>query len=219
METKQRELEQHPFFGQFDGDASFAKVMRFAPKLTFWAMAFQDVLRLNESLVADPVFKRIASHHRDEDAHHDQWFLHDIKKLGGPTLDVDTLFGQSCAATRDASYALISEVMSARDDRVRLALVLALEAAGHVFFGRVTRFVDQKGQTERLRYFSLHHFRIEQNHDLFADATEQELASIVLPPAIREEAKAAIDRVFATFGRMFVGLMPQTGESPNARVA
>src|SRR4051812_29198176 len=145
MEAKKQELEKHPFFTQFDADAPFGSVMQFAPKLTFWAMAFQDVLRLNESLVSDPALKRIASHHRDEDAHHDEWFLHDIKKLGAPSQDVGSLFGRSCAATRDASYALISEVMSARDDRVRLALVLALEAAGHVFFSRVTRFVDQKG--------------------------------------------------------------------------
>src|SRR6185312_10890845 len=113
-----------------------------APRLAFWVMSFQDILRLNEQMVNDPVLKRIARHHRDEDLGHERWFLEDIAKLTGGPLTISALYGRASASTRDAAYQLITEVYRATDDRLRIVLVLVLESTGHVFFGRTATLTN-----------------------------------------------------------------------------
>lgn len=205
---KQEKFAQHPFFQALNETMPLQQVMSFAPKLTFWVMAFQDVLRLNESLVQDPQLRRLAVKHRQEDSGHDNWFLQDLARLGNASGDAAALFGPDSATTRDATYALMAEVIHAPDEHLRIVLLLALEAAGHVFFERISQYIESKGYSKELKYFSNYHLDVEKDHDLFTDDTDDEIERMVLSEPLRASATVMIDRAFNSFSSMFDGLLP-----------
>ena len=93
-----------------------------------------------------------------------------------PAPDVSWLFGERHTPTRDAAYALMSEVYRATDDRLRLVLVKTLESAGHVFFGRVAEVVERAGWSKLLKYFSFSHLEVEKNHQVFEDEISRTVA-------------------------------------------
>src|SRR4029079_13090631 len=130
---RQAEFSKQDFLADERLGGGVGGVLSFAPDLTFWVMAFQDILRLNASLTRDPQMRKIVRHHRAEDAGHERWFLDDLAAMQIPAPDVRWLFGDRHAPTRDAAYALVTEVYRATDDRLRLVLVKTLESAGHVF--------------------------------------------------------------------------------------
>jgi hypothetical protein len=211
--AKQADFANHPFFAELRLDRPIEQIASFAPRLAFWVMTFQDILRLNEQMVQTPALKRIARHHRDEDMGHERWFLEDIAKLTGGPLTISSLYGRATASTRDAAYQLISEVYRATDDRLRIVLVLVLESTGHVFFGRtavLTAAVDDSPQ--KLKYFSDFHLHIEQAHEVFEEQIEAQILSLPLPPAIEAEALALVDRAYAAFDSMFHGLREELAE-------
>jgi hypothetical protein len=115
------------------------------------------------------------------------------------------LFGNKHAHTRDAAYALMSEVFRATNDHVRVALLLTLESAGHVFFERVADYVHATGMTDQLRYFSHHHLEVEKDHAMFEDETRAVLEG-ELPADVQAEAMAMVDRCYQAFTQLFDGL-------------
>jgi hypothetical protein len=203
---KQAEFCRHAFFEDNRLGSDLRGVLTFAPDLTFWVMAFQDVLRLNATLTRDPQIRRIVRHHRSEDAGHERWFLDDLAAMQVPAPDVRWLFGERHSPTRDAAYALMSEVHRATDDRLRLVLVKTLESAGHVFFGRVAAVVERAGWTKALKYFSFSHLEVEKNHQVFEDEISRTVSSMRLEPTLRAEAKQVVDRCYSAFGTMFDAL-------------
>src|SRR3954469_18103724 len=130
---KQAEFANHAFFSEQRAGSGLWGALSFAPDLTFWVMAFQDVLRLNAALTRDPQMRKIVRHHRAEDAGHERWFLDDLAAMQMSAPDVRWLFGDRHSPTRDAAYALVSEVYRTTDDRLRLVLVKTLESPWHVF--------------------------------------------------------------------------------------
>ncbi|HLL01669.1 MAG TPA: hypothetical protein VK539_13860 [Myxococcaceae bacterium] len=204
--AKQEAFAKHPFFAELRMDRPIEQISAFAPRLAFWVMTFQDILRLNEQMVQDPTLKRIARHHRDEDSGHERWFLEDIAKLTGGPLTVSSLYGRSSASTRDAAYQLISEVYRATDDRLRIVLVLVLESTGHVFFGRTAVLTNALQTATKLKYFSDYHLHIEEAHEMFETKMEQQLLSIPMPPQVHADAIALVDRAYTAFESMFHGL-------------
>jgi hypothetical protein len=205
LEDKQAQLAAHPFFTRLEQGRGKHQELVFASGLTFWVFVFQDVLRLNESRVQDPALAKVARHHRAEDRGHERWFLQDVELLDPTPRDVPWLFGAKHAQTRDAAYALMSEVFRATDDRVRVALLLTLESAGHVFFERVAAYVHDGGMTDQLRYFSHHHLEVEKDHALFDEEMKATL-EIELPAGAQAEALAMVDRAYQAFTQLFDGL-------------
>jgi hypothetical protein len=205
ISEKQAEIAQHPFFARLEGQAAFESTMDFVAGMTFWVFVFQDILRLNEARMVDPVLGRIARHHRSEDRGHDSWFLDDLDKLDPSPRDYRWLFGQHHAQTRDAAYALISEVFRASNDHVRILLLLTLESAGHVFFERSAEFVSLHGADKSLRYFSSTHLEVEKDHSMF-EAEMMKPLDVELSPSVRAEALAMVDRCYAAFDLLFSGL-------------
>ena len=203
---RQAEFSKHAFFADDRMGSGLWGVLSFAPDLTFWVMAFQDVLRLNASLTRDPQMRKIVRHHRAEDAGHDRWFLDDLAAMQIPAPDLRWLFGERHTPTRDAAYALVSEVYRTNDDRLRLVLVKTLESAGHVFFGRVAAIVERVGLTKMLKYFSFSHLEVEKNHQVFEDEIARIVSGIRLPPKVRTEAKQLVDRCYAAFTDMFAAM-------------
>jgi len=131
IDSKQNEFMNHPFFTILEGLDSIEEINYFVPELTFWAMTFQDILRLNEEKVKDPYLKKIARHHRLEDAGHEKWFLSDKKYLNQLSSeksvdrdDVAWLFSKDSQLIRDAAYALMSEIFKSEDEAVNIALLL-----------------------------------------------------------------------------------------------
>lgn len=202
---RQREFAALPFSRRLEEEGTIEDVAAFAPGLTFFVLAFQDVLRLNENRVVDPAIRRIVRKHRFEERGHEAWFLHDIAELRIER-DVRWIFGAHHEATRDASYAIIGEVLAARDDRVRLTLLLILEATSEVFSSRIGRYLEKVGQENALYYFARTHHDREMGHELFAGDVKREILSIELPTHVLKEALGLVERVFDALTEVFAEL-------------
>lgn len=207
VSKKQGALAGHPFLSSLRPDPALAKALWFAPLTAFWAMGFQDVIRMNAERVADSGLRKIIQQHRVEDAGHDQWYLQDLAAMGKRDVDLAWLYGEECRPIREATYAIASEVFRVADDVERVVLLLALEGAGHVLFGGVTKVLDEAGHSRRLRYFAHSHLEVEIGHDLFADEAKQFIKNITMSDERRAGAIALVDRVFAAFVLLADGLV------------
>jgi hypothetical protein len=214
IESKQQEFMEHPFFEVLGQLNSLEEISYFVPELTFWAMTFQDILRLNEERVKDPYLKKIARHHRLEDAGHEKWFLQDKKYMGtlssNPSCnkdDVAWLYSKESQITRDAAYSIISEVYKIENELLNVALLLTLESSGHVFFEKVVNQVKKTGEDKNLKYFSSSHLEVEMAHAIFEGEMEKKLYERKIPVNIQRDALKMIDRCYDAFSRMFDGLM------------
>lgn len=222
IESKQQEFMNHPFFEVLEQLNSLEEISYFVPELTFWAMTFQDILRLNEERVKDPYLKKIARHHRLEDAGHEKWFLHDKKYMGSslnsnPSCnkdDVAWLYSRESQVTRDAAYSIISEVYKIENELLNVALLLTLESSGHVFFEKIVQQVKKTGEDKNLKYFSSSHLEVEMAHAIFEEEMETKLYVRKIPVNIQRDALKMIDRCYDAFSRMFDGLI----EACNARL-
>lgn len=214
IDSKQQEFVNHPFFEVLEKLDSLEEISYFVPELTFWAMTFQDILRLNEERVTDPYLKKVARHHRLEDAGHEKWFLQDKKYMGACSVDsgcknddVAWLYGKESQITRDAAYAILSEVYKADDELLNIALLLTLESSGHVFFEKVAKQVKKTGEDSNLKYFSSSHLEVEMAHALFEEEMERKLYERDIPVNVRREALKMVDRCYDAFNKMFDGLV------------
>ncbi|HEX8793590.1 MAG TPA: hypothetical protein VF765_21755 [Polyangiaceae bacterium] len=218
IEKKQHEFERHPVIERLRGDDP-TLLARLAPRLTFWVMVFQDILRKNEQLVTDPALKRIARHHRAEDTGHDRWFWTDLAALGVATPSVADVFDRTHEVVRLASYALASEVYLAPNDACRITLLLAIESAGHVFFEAVASHSERTRAPgdAALKYFSRFHIDVEKKHALFEEQVDAYLSSLVLPVAVREQAHAMVDRCYRAFIAMFDEIERRLADATSSR--
>ncbi|MGZ3459669.1 MAG: hypothetical protein ACXU86_14335 [Archangium sp.] len=203
---RQSRFAEHPLFDTLRPDRPLEQVLAFAPRLAFWVMSFQDVLRLNAQRVKDPELSMLMLRHRAEERGHDDWFFDDVAVLTGRRLTLGELWERAHESTRDASYALLAEVLRPMDDRLRVVLVLALESTSHAFFTRAASLSPTLGSGKRLKYFSNHHMQAEEQHEVFEEQMEAMLRGIELTPALRSEAFALVDRIYAAFHAMFDGL-------------
>ena len=214
IDSKQQEFMNHPFFevlGQLD---TIEEISYFVPELTFWAMTFQDILRLNEERVTDPYLKKVARHHRLEDAGHEKWFIHDKKYLSKLSTDkscnkdnVSWLYSKETQLTRDAAYAIMSEIYKANDEVLNIVLLLTIESSGHVFFEKVVKQVKKTGEDKNLKYFSSSHLEVEMAHALFEEEMERNLFARAIQVETRREALKMVDRCYDAFSKMFDGLL------------
>lgn len=214
IESKQQEFMNHPFFSVLEQLKSLEEISYFVPELTFWAMTFQDILRLNEEHVKDPYLKKVARHHRLEDAGHEKWFLHDKKYMSAISHDksctyddVAWLYSKETQLTRDAAYAIMSEIYKSDNELLNIALLLTLESSGHVFFEKVVKQVQKTGEDKNLQYFSSSHLEVELAHALFEEEMERKLNERELPINVRRDALKMVDRCYDAFNKMFDGLI------------
>lgn len=214
IDAKQSEFMDHPFFEILDQLSSLEEISYFVPELTFWAMTFQDILRINEERIHDAYLKKVARHHRLEDAGHQNWFLADKKYMGALNPEsscnednVTWLYSKETQVTRDAAYALMAEIYKAQDEVINIALLLTLESAGHVFFEKVAKQVKKTGEDANLKYFSSSHLEVEMAHALFEEEMERKLYERPIAVETRREALQMIDRSYEAFTKMFDGLI------------
>lgn len=214
IDSKQQEFMNHPFFDILDQLDSLEEISYFVPELTFWAMTFQDILRINEEKVTDPYLKKVARHHRMEDAGHERWFLHDKKYMGAMSADkscekddVTWLYSKEMQLTRDAAYSILSEIYKTDNELLNVVLLLTIESSGHVFFEKVVKQVKKTGEDNNLKYFSSSHLEVELAHALFEEEMERKIFEKVLPVDVRRDALKMVDRCYDAFSKMFDGLI------------
>lgn len=214
IDSKQSEFMNHPFFEVLEQLNSLEEISYFVPELTFWAMTFQDILRINEERVKDPFLKKVARHHRLEDAGHEKWFLSDKKYMGDISSDnscnrddIVALYSKESQPVRDAAYAIMSEIYSLKEEILNVVLLLTLESSGHVFFQKVVEQVKKTGEDKNLKYFSSSHLEVEMAHALFEEEMERQVFERKLSIPSRRTALKMIDRCYDAFSKMFDGLI------------
>jgi hypothetical protein len=210
MHARSQEFENHAFFHRLSSTPVRAVMPVIAANLTFWIMAFQDLLPLIEERVESSRLREIARHHRLEDQGHNRWFFQDLARLDvRPVTDVFAIFDEAAACGRRTTYALMSEIWRIDDDLLRIALLMSLESSGHVFFGRMCDYVAANGLGERLKYFGSHHIRVEKAHTVFHDQVESWLLEEPLTAAQEAAGLAMVDRTHAVFHDLFDTMVTQ----------
>lgn len=205
IRERQARFAELDFFLQLEKNDSPNEALSFVRRLAFFVMVFQDILRLNESLVQSPELRRVARHHRAEDRGHDLWYLEDLMVLDGSIPDTRELFSGN-GVTRDTAYQLMSEVFGAKDDCARIALLYVLESTGHIFFTRVVTNAERVGVPQRLLYFARRHLDIELGHELFEEEMNATVERIELSPEQRQNIMALVDRSFDAMTSMLSAL-------------
>lgn len=183
-----------------------AETLPFASALTFWPMAFQDVLRMNTAAIRDAKLSRIARHHLHEDRGHDEWFLQDLTLITGSRPDVTALFAPEHRSARSATYALVSESFRAQSDIERIVLILTFESTGHVFFPAVVKYLTRMGVQSVFQYFSQKHLDVEKGHELIDLQMQEMLGGIQIDPGTRGRCLELINRCYAAFAALFDSL-------------
>ncbi|HEX5098703.1 MAG TPA: tryptophan dimethylallyltransferase family protein [Polyangiaceae bacterium] len=196
-----RSLRAHPLLVRLEGAGTVEEMQVLAPRFTFYVMCFQDMLRLGSALTTDPVLKELAVTHEAEDLGHEQWFLYDLEALGVER-NLAWTFSPEHAVTRDISYRIMSEIVGATHDATRLAVLLALEAIGAEFFGRVIGYLDRLGRAEGLRYFARSHQLVEQSHEVFEAPAQGRLSAVLVPSTVMPEIVRAVTRTFEAMTRL-----------------
>jgi hypothetical protein len=215
IQERQAAFAECSFFEELKLEEASPEALSFMSGLTFFVMAFQDILRLNEARVKDPALRAIARMHRDEDRGHDAWFLHDMLQVEGRIPDVREVFAAGHTLARDAAYKLVVEALRADDDRVSMALLLVLESTGNVFFGRVVEWLERAGLTDGLHYFARSHLDVEIGHELFEEHANRVLDAIVLGEDDRRKVIAAVDRCFDAITELIASLSRATAAPPS----
>ncbi|HEY8072661.1 MAG TPA: hypothetical protein VIF62_01085, partial [Labilithrix sp.] len=180
--SRQDVWRRNAFFQILRAEDDVAFLREFARRLTFWPLAFQDVLRILSETVHETALNLIARHHAAEDRDHDLWFLHDLQALGARVPNVDALFRTDHDPARRAAYTIVAEALGAKTGASKVVVLLALESTGHVFFTETAAFVRRRG-CEGLKYFSEHHLAVEKSHAVFEERAMDMLRKIRLDDA------------------------------------
>lgn len=200
-DDEQRRFAEHPVFARMAAEPIEVLLPALAYTTGFWAMGFQDLIRIVDETVEDPELRKYAHSHRVEDTGHQLWLIDDLKQYGhGPTSRVFSFFEAGNFAARLHTYRIVAEALRLRDDRLRVGLLLAVESAGHVFFAWMGRLIAERGIDKELKYFGGHHIAVEKAHTVFEHTSEVQLAEIALEDDVAEEGVAMLQRVHRSFG-------------------
>lgn len=210
LAMRQTAFEEHPFFRRLREHPAPDWVPSFLPYIGFWVKAFQDMLVIIEGRVKDPEMLAIATHIRQGDVGHDNWFVRDMVAVGNPLPTYTEVFGPEHRTTRMAVYAIVAEVFRAADDRLLIVLLLALEAASYVFFTKMAEYFEHVGFQPELHYFGRRHLDAELEHGIVeAEMDNQVERSLAGSAELQAEARLVIDRIFDAFVSMFGGFVPR----------
>lgn len=188
-------LKDHAFLKQLEGTGTSEQLHRMLPRLAFFTLAFQDVLRLARTHCIDPIYRDVVRSLELGDKGHDRWYLEDLARLG-LRIDVDWLFSEHQAISRDVAYELVSQVTETPHDSVRLSVLLSLEAMAGEFFVRISSLTARLGLAGGLTYFGVTHLEAEAGHDVFSQEGQELLSRLIIPHAAQEAAVGAVERTF-----------------------
>lgn len=202
-DEEQRRFAQHPVFERMAREPIETLLPVLAYCTGFWAMGFQDVIRIVDESVSTPDLAAYARSHREEDTGHQLWLIDDLKQYGYDKHSrVFEFFEEQNFPARLHTYEVVSEILRLEDDRLRVASLITVESAGHVFFGWMSRFMAERGVKKDLKYFGGHHIAVEKAHTVFEGASEAKLHDIVLEDDVAEVGVRMVRRIHALFARL-----------------
>ena len=208
IDARQRALAEKPLFRALDASSDIEDLRAIAPHGYFYVFGFQDMLRLTHEEVVDASMRDLARSLRDDDAGHENWFAEDTRVLD-IVRDVPWVFGDAHRFTRDMVYHLISELLAAKDDRVRIVFPLVLESAGAIFFGAMVGLVRRTDYDPRLKYFARSHQEAEEAHQVFEEPGQEQLAKIEFDEGSYADAIRLVHACFDWFDRFADHLQAQ----------
>jgi len=204
IESKKHIFYDHAIFDWFRNGEDIGEILEHTIGFGFWIMTFQDVLRLNTERFSDEKLKSIAETHMQEDSGHDLWYLSDLTMMGLNIPTISTIYDKQYESARDASYLLLNEVLNATSDFERLILIEAIESTSDVFFSYTSEYIDKKDLNLPLRFFSKHHFNVEQAHD--CKEFEYIFEATKLNREENDSMILLVDRVYDAFDILYTGI-------------
>lgn len=202
LEQHSEKLRMHPFLARLStGQCDLIALRTLARKLTFFVLAFQDILRLTARVVTHPELKLLAQSHQREDKGHDLWFLSDLAKLNVVPL-VSDVFSEDHRVPRDVVYELVGLLFGQVDDYSRIAVVMVLEATASEFFPRIATCVQRLGYSDSLFFFGSHHADVEAAHTSAQPAQRDQLWEMTLSKDAMTNVLATVDTAFGSMFRL-----------------
>ena len=179
LETKVEELFQQPFFLRLsDESIPLLRRMTFTPYWTYFAMGFADAcdtwfaIKNPQNELEERVNMYVA-----EDSFHYNFFLHDVEKVLGYTLDrygsyaavMRHVWGDDTRAVREYIYGWLDCVNRYKDPVVTLATFEAVEMTLKPIFTTIYKYVYlPESGLKGLEYFGQKHVELEANHSQFS---------------------------------------------------
>jgi len=194
-------FNQHPFLVRLEQGNDKDQLLRLLPRIAFFALTFQDMLRLARERCTDQRLAGVARTLELDDEGHDAWYLADLERLRIP-VSAGSIFSKDNAVTRDVSYALLSEVINLTDDKARVAVMLSLELIAREFFVRVSGFAERSGLGADLRYFGRRHLEAEEAHRAFGTELKETWTTIEVADDAIFEVLRSVERTFELMARL-----------------
>jgi DMATS type aromatic prenyltransferase len=133
-------LRTQPLMHHLAGPGSVAQTRRLADHLSLMVLWLGDLPRFACERASDPqIVAQLAEWAADERVR-GRRFLADLEALGVPA-SAPPLFSEEHAALREVAFARVADVTSAGDDRVRLAMVMAVSAISQQLLRVAVKFV------------------------------------------------------------------------------
>jgi len=197
-----------------DRALSPAERLVFVPVAAPFVMAFADLnnLVLHRPEANDPLESLLNVHSR-EDGSHFRLYLDDLVTLGFDlqlryTEAIRRLWAAERPAVRRTCHVLTA-LLATATPRLRVLVVLAIEATGSVAFAAFREVADELQATTglKLRYFGRRHEALETGHLMGAPDVESALRSIVFTEEESAAGRRMVDIVFASFDEMLAEML------------
>lgn len=207
IEQKKKEFAQLPLF-EYMRDKSIDPLQRlaFAPCAAPFVMSFGELNRnvLRDEPATDKI-QAIINKHTYEDAHHWQWFLEDLEKLGlNQSLNLNDalkfLWSEETRISRRVAHELYRQSFQATPIQ-KLVVMQAAEATGGVALTNSTQVICELNpiRQNEYRYFGKGHLIVDSEHTCNSSEVKQLLESIQLTDSEQKECLEIVENVFAVF--------------------
>lgn len=182
LEQRRQEISEHQFIKMMKNESiPLEKRMSFVPYWTFYAMMFADILdswiRIDNPKTE--LEERINAFVEEDDFHYN-FFLNDVEKVLGYTLDrfgsyaavLRHIWGDESKAVRQLQYSWIACAKKYDDPMVVLATFEAMEAGLKDFFEAGYKYFYKPDNEDEglksLQYLGRAHVELEINHTVTA---------------------------------------------------
>ena len=145
----------------------------------FHIFTFQDIIRIISNKTALQPYKNLLTSHYMEDKGHQVWYLNDCKKMD-INMDADLIFSDMLNELRDCSYAMINEVLNAKDDLILAAISFYLEETGDYFFPQMKEYLEKFKPEMQYEFFGARHLDAENSHEIFEKQAQDIFKKVTL---------------------------------------
>lgn len=151
------------------------KKLSFLPEMAYFIMSFGDINRYVIPFTnPKDEFERAVNKHAEEDSNHWRWYLSDLEDMNfnQKTTLIDSLkflWSTQLSPSRKLVYELIS-LLANRPVKIRLAIIEAIEATGHVTFSILKKITNDLPDGKTLKFCGDVHLNHETGHTMCTDS-------------------------------------------------